>query len=235
MRRVLQLAALVAVLTLTATAGTVVLTFEGLQDQEPVLNYYNGGTGGLGSGPGPSDGITFGSDSLAVISLLNGGSGNFDQEPSCCTAVFFLSGPGDIMDVPAGFTTGFSFFYSANFAGSVTVYSGLDATGSVLATLALPTTPDGGLLSACGFTDFCPFSPVGVSFAGTAMSVDFSGTANHIAFDDITLGSATAGGGSSATPEPGAFSLLGIGLASLLAISLRQRKLRLSERAGGGS
>jgi hypothetical protein len=225
MRRLFLLAALVAVLSLTASAATVVLTFEGLGDTEPVLNYYNGGLGGDGSGPGPSDGITFGSDSLAIISDQNGGTGNFAGQPSGVTALFFLSGPGDIMDVPAGFTTGFSFFYSAVSApGTVTVYDGLDATGNVLATLSLPATGDGSGTGTCGLDQFCPFFPIGVSFSGTAMSVDFSGTANEIAFDDITLGSATAGGGS-ATPEPGAFALVGLGMASLGAISLKRRRL----------
>ena len=44
--------------------AAVVLTFEGLQNNEQVLNFYNGGSGGSGSGPGPNYGITFGSDSL---------------------------------------------------------------------------------------------------------------------------------------------------------------------------
>ena len=48
------------------------------------------------------------------------------------------------MDDPAGFTTGFSFNYSAYAdAGAVTVWSGLDGTGTLLATLTLPTTPNG--------------------------------------------------------------------------------------------
>jgi hypothetical protein len=36
-----------------------VLTFEGLKNFEQVENYYNGGNGSLGSGPGPDYGITF--------------------------------------------------------------------------------------------------------------------------------------------------------------------------------
>src|SRR4029077_7151835 len=44
------LALLVFALTCpSAKAGTVVLTFEGLQDNEQILNFYNGGTGSLGS------------------------------------------------------------------------------------------------------------------------------------------------------------------------------------------
>src|ERR1017187_6457894 len=203
MRRVFLVFAFVAMFALAANAGVVTLTFEGIGDEQPVGNYYNGGAG-------TNYGIQFGSDSLAIISDQNGGTGNFNEEPSCCTALFFLTGPGDIMDVAAGFTTGFSFYYSAvNNAGSVSVYSGLDGTGTLLASLTLPVTGDGSGLLGCGGTNFCPFTPIGVTFAGTAESVNFTGTANQIAFDNVTLGASTPGSGS--TPEPGAFSLLGLG------------------------
>jgi len=42
----------------TANSKTA-LTFAGPQDQEPILNYYNGGLRGSGSGPSPNYGITF--------------------------------------------------------------------------------------------------------------------------------------------------------------------------------
>ena len=166
-------------------ANVITLTFEGLGDQEEVLNYYNGGFGGNGSGPGPNYGITFGSDSLAIISDTAGGSGNFTNAPSGDTIVFFLSGVGDVMNVAAGFTTGFSFYYAdqVGFTGSVGVYSGLDGTGSLLASLSLPSTPD----------PYNVFVPIGVTFAGTAESVIFGGSANYIGFDNITLGSSTPG------------------------------------------
>lgn len=209
------LALVLLVGVVAAQAGTIVLTFEGLKDQETVLNYYNGGFGGSGSGPGPNYGITFGSDSLALISGEFGGSGNFSGAPSMPTVLFFLTGPGDIMDVPAGFTTGFSFFYSAiNLPGVVNVYSGLDGTGTLLASLNLPTTPSEPGTPGCPYGAFCPWFPIGVSFSGTAMSVDFTGTANQIGFDNITLGSKTPG-----TPEPGTLVMFGsgvIGLAGLL-------------------
>ena len=211
--------ALLSVVALSAQAQTV-LTFEGLQDQEQVLNFYNGGLGGNGSGPGTNYGITFGADSLALISGANGGTGNFSGSPSMPTVLFFLSGPGDVMDVSGGFTTGFSFFYSAvNSPGSVDVYSGLDGTGTLLASLSLPTTPSEPGTTGCPYGTFCPWFPIGVTFSGTAESVVFSGSANQIAFDDVTLGSPTPG----VTPEPGTMLLFSAGLLAL-GRALRRRK-----------
>jgi hypothetical protein len=209
-------------LVTSAKASTVVLTFEGLGDEETVNNYYNGGLGGSGSGPGPNYGITFESNALAIISNQDGGSGNFAGNPSGDTIVFFLTGTGDVMNVAGGFTTGFSFFYSAiNNPGTVTVYSGLDATGTVLATLNLPTTPSNAGNAVCQSDQFCPFSPFGVTFAGTAMSVDFSGVANQIGFDNITLGSSTPGGMS---PEPATYALMGGGLVAAGLFRSRRRR-----------
>jgi hypothetical protein len=183
------------------------LDFTGLQNQEQVLNYYNGGLGGNGSGPGPNYGVVFGTDSLALISSTVGGGGNFQNAPSN-SIVFFLGGPGDVMDVAGGFNTGFSFYYSASGTGSVNVYSGLDGTGSLLATLNLPNSAGNGA-PGCTYY-YCDWQPVGVSFAGTAESAVFSGSANNIGFTDITLGSATPG---APGPLPGAGF---VGLAALV-------------------
>jgi hypothetical protein len=192
----------------SAAQAVNVLTFEGLGDQEPINNYYNGGLGGNGSGPGPNFGITFSSQSLSVIDSDNGGSGNFSNNPSGHTIMFFLAG-NDTMNVAAGFTTGFSFFYSANATpGSVSVFDGLNGTGNLLGTLVLPVTPNA----------FNVWVPIGVAFNGTAMSVVWGGSANHIGFDDVTLGSETPG-----VPEPGStIALLGMAFAGIAAL---KRKL----------
>lgn len=193
----------------SAAQAVNVLTFEGLGDNESINNYYNGGTGGNGSGPGPNYGITFTSDSLALIDSDNGGSGNFSNNPSGDTIMYFLSG-ADTMNVAAGFMTGFSFFYACQvgFTGSVNVYSGLNGTGSLLATLVLPSTPN----------PYNVWVPIGVTFNGTAESVIFGGSANFIGFDDITLGSDTPG-----VPESGStIAFLGMAFAGIAAL---KRKL----------
>jgi len=210
-----------AAVAMSAPAAPIVLTFEGLRDLEPIQNYYNGGLGGNGSGPGPNFGITFSGNALAVIDRDAGGSGNFGGEPSPSTIAFFLTGGGALtMNVPAGFTTGFSFFYSAiRQSGSIRVFDGLNGTGTLLATLALPLTPFNGAPDPTG--QFSPFLPIGVAFAGTARSVDFGGTANQIGFDDITLGSVNPG--VTAIPEPATLAVFG-GIAVAGLFGYRRRK-----------
>lgn len=123
------------------------------------------------------------------------------------------------MNVAAGFDTGFSFFYSSNNTpGTVSVWSGLNSTGSLLATLNLPVNATGG--DGCFGTGFCPYTPFGVTFDGTALSVDFAGANNQIAFDDITLGSATPGG---VVPEPATWAMMLVGF-GMMGASMRYRR-----------
>jgi hypothetical protein len=88
------------------------------------------------------------------------------------------------------------------------VWDGLDGTGNLLATLALALTPFNGAPDPTGA--FSPLVPVGVAFDGIARSVDFGGTVDRIAFDDITIGSVTPGANTS-VPEPGSLILLAAG------------------------
>jgi hypothetical protein len=136
--------------------------------------------------------------------------------------LFFLGGTETFMNVPAGFDTGFSFFYTAiNNPGSVSVFDGLNGTGTLLATLNLPTT-----LSACDSSfgaGFCPFFASGIGFSGIAQSVSFAGVANQVVFDDITFGSITPGE-LSPVPEPASILLVGTGLSGMAMAAWRRRK-----------
>lgn len=208
---------------MVVSAAPVVLNFEGVGDQASVNNFYNGGTDSTGHS-GTNYGINFSTTSLGIIDSDAGGSGNFANEPSASTVLFFLSGNADTMNVAAGFTTGFSFYYSTSQAAFVSVYSGLNGTGTVLATINLPVNFSNGNCVGDPTGAYCHWDPVGVTFAGTAMSVNFGGSANFVAFDDVTLGSATAGGGGpTAVPEPESVLLVGLGLTAIAAARRKRR------------
>ena len=104
------------------------------------------------------------------------------------------------MNVLNGFDTGFSFFYTSSRAGTVTIYDGLDGTGTVLGTVAIVSQHDD-----CGSGDpngsFSCWAPVGVTFSGTAFSVNFGGVANQTGFDNITLGSDVPEDGGGPPPD----------------------------------
>jgi len=192
-----------------AKAGTVVLTFEGCGDSAQILNFYNGGTDSAGNS-GPNYGISFSSNSLCSISQLAGGSGNFQGNPSGVGTAFFLNGTADTMNVAAGFTTGFSFYYSSAQAGSINVWSGQNDTGTLLTTLSLGANNQNHCAPGSTQT-FCSWDPIGVTFTGTAESVDFAGVANEVGFDNITLGASVP------APEPSTALLLSAGIVTLVA------------------
>lgn len=209
-------ASLVAAACIAGTADAQVLDFEGIGNNNSIGNYYDGGFG-------PNFGIEFFGNALAIESGVGRcqGTGNFALQPSGCGVLYFLTSNATGMNRASGFTTGFSLFYSAAFnAGSLEVWSGLNGTGSLLASLNLPVTGDGAGNPSCLGTNFCPWTPVGVTFSGTAQSILFAGVANQIGFDDVTFGSSTPG---TVVPEPSTYALMAAGLAALGFASRRRR------------
>lgn len=208
--RCLAVAALAG--TIGSAQAAIVLDFEGTGNITPIGNFYNGGAG-------TNYGISFGADALSI----HGPSNNEALLPSGVNGVFFLNGSGALMNVAAGFTTGFSFYYSAPFyTGEIQVFDGLNGTGNLLASLTLPMTTNGAGVLACGGMNFCPYEAIGVAFVGTAKSVNFGGVANQVVFDDVTIGSVRAGDTGNQVPEPGILSLIGLGVAGL-GLKLRKR------------
>jgi hypothetical protein len=221
--RGMQVIALTALVASAASAQVRQLTFEGLQNNEAIGNFYNGGTGGNGSGPGPAWGITFTASALAICpGNLPGCSGNFGNNPSAPNAMFWLQA-NPIMNVAPGFTTGFSTFYTnVNDPGAVEIWSGLNATGSLLGTVNLPALGDGsGDPCTNPGANFCRWAGVGTTFAGTAFSVRFTGAANFIAFDNVTFGSDRP---QTIIPEPSTYALLATGMAGLAFARRRRRQ-----------
>jgi hypothetical protein len=197
-----------------AWAGQI-LTFEGLKNFEQVDNYYNGGTGSLGSGPGPNLGITFSSFALAYIPGQQTGKVTpFPGDPSPPTVLLDFNAANPVgagvptsftMDASAGFSQGLNFYdIDIGRTGSVSIWSGADGGGTMLAQQSLPITP-------------AAFSgPTTVLFPGTAHSVVFTGGNDQLAIDDISF--------VTSVPEPSTLTSMLISLGSLFAIYLLRRR-----------
>lgn len=205
-----------AALAVATPALAQVLTFEGVGNKNPVGNYYDGGDGG-------NLGISFSANALGIVDADAGGTGNFANETSPDTVLFFLSGSAATLNYAGGFDTGFSFFYTSSEDAFVKVWSGADSTGSLLATLNLTATPVGS--GDPSGDPFNTFVPVGVSFLGIAQSIDFGGAADRCAFDNVTFGSAVPDDGTGgAVPEPSTYGLFGA--AALMGVVALRRRMR---------
>ena len=205
-------------------AQIIVLDFEGAGNNAQVLNFYNGGTDSKGLS-GENYAIQFGTNALALRDKDIGGSGNFANEPSPDTVMFFMKGSA-ILNYEQGFDTGFSFFYSAKYAARVFIYDDLNASGNLLASInLLPQYTENCTGDPTG--TYCNWTPIGASFDGVAKSVDFGGTVLHTGYDNVTFGSAIPGGAPQRLafqtmaiplPEPATWALFTLGLIGLSSI-----------------
>jgi len=171
-----------------------VLTFEGIANGTPVGGFY-------------APGYIFSVATLALVDSDAGGGGNFANEPSANTIMFFTDADNAVLNVTSGFSNGFSFFYTSSTAAMVSVWSGLNATGSLLGTINLAAQFSSGCAGDPN-GDFCNFSNAGVAFAGNAFSIDFGGAAGQTGYDNITFGSDVAVG---AVPEPATWAMMLLG------------------------
>jgi hypothetical protein len=144
-----------------------------------------GGSGGFGSTRGPNDGVTFSTLALAEGDATTSRPGsNFLNQPLAPYALISLFGNFTMNDTD-GMTSGFSFYYSSNGAfpgATIDIYSGLNGTGSLLASM----NPNAALTPFCTTSEqFCVWQADGATFSGTVESVVFKNV-DYTAFDDVT-------------------------------------------------
>jgi hypothetical protein len=108
--------------------GGFSLSFNELQFGEGVLEYYNGGFGGAGSGPGPAFGVSFTPGLIAV-------EGDEYGEPDGKAAE--LDAPEVIMNISGGFS-GLVQFYVLGGPIDVAFYDELDGLGNLVGTISSP-------------------------------------------------------------------------------------------------
>ena len=207
-------------LVINSVNATVMLTFEGAGDNTQILNFYNGGTDGQGHA-GQNLGVSFSSDAFTFIDSDAGGTATIANEPSPSTILGF-QGTGLTMNVTAGFSEGFSVFYTSRVTGVVTIFDGLDAIGNTLASANLGINHN---LGGCtgdpnpNTGEVCHWDLIALNFGGLAKSVRFDASSQFAtAFDNITIGSVAA------VPEPNSLSLALLGLSLIPMVAVYRRK-----------
>ncbi|MBN8808314.1 MAG: PEP-CTERM sorting domain-containing protein [Sphingomonas sp.] len=223
MKKVLVAAAMILT-PAVANAAPIYLDFENIapypnNNNVSIGDYYNGGTSSIGTS-GTNYGVQFTTGATllclntAGTTCSNTSRGGQGISTSQFGALYFPSA-GATMNVAAGFNTGFAGVYSNPFGSATTVniYSGLNGTGTLLATTSLGSTGTGTCnTNISGGAAYCPFNNFSLGFSGTAMSVVFGGTVNQQVFDDFTFGSTTVGG---AVPEPATWAMMMLGFGAL--------------------
>ena len=182
---------LLAILTYGALAPRpsqakgVLLDFEGIGDNVAIQDFYNGGAAGNGV-IGPDYDVTFAGSALSLVDADDGGGGNFANEPSSKSILFWLNDVDTHMNFAPGFSQ-FSLYYAAAmFPGSLSFWTGSNGTGSQVGiTQSLGVTGSG-----CGGDPggaYSCWAKLDVALPQLAYSATFGGSANYIGFDNVSF------------------------------------------------
>ncbi len=201
MKPLITLAAALA-MPLAQAAGPALVDFETPTSFASIAEHYNGGTDSAGLA-GSNLGVSFTADALG---LMNDSAGPYFSNAPSPLGVMAPVGADATMNVAAGFTGGVGFWYasSAFVLQGVNVWTGLNGSGTLLASFNLASNAQA---DGCNSSDYCRFDQMTSSFAGTARSITFGNAANAAAFDNISI---------TAVPEPTTALMLSLGLAGLL-------------------
>ncbi len=209
MKLITTTAALVLAVTTSAWAGpSITIDFEGAVGYvNPIADFYNGGTDGAGNS-GANLGVSF---TDAAVGVSNDAFFIYYANAPTPGTVLMAFDKTATMNVASGFTDQLTFWYasSATTLDAVNIYSGLNSTGTLLASASL----FGNASLGCSDLAFCRFDLTSVKFAGVARSVNFAGNAQFVAYDNI---------GITPVPELNTYVMLAAGLLAMAFIKRRQ-------------
>jgi len=214
----------------TVSGSIDTLTFGGQVNATSINTFFDGGTDAYGTAGGTANnvGITFTAPAEFLNagyngSGFNGGTGKFENVPSGATGVLYMASvpttTTPILNDANGFSA-LSFNYSlygnsSSYASTVSLYSGLNGTGTLLDTLSLGAN---GTTVTCtsSHDDFCTWSSVSSGqLGGVAESAVFNGNARtYTEFDALAL--------DTAVPLPASLWLLLGGLGGLVGFARRR-------------
>ena len=210
--RTMAAAAALAASAAPVFAGNLLIDFEGASSFASVADYYNGGADSNGVAGSNNLGVSF---TGAALALSNDVLGPYFSNAPTPGTVMFASDSTALMNFTNGFFGELSFFYSAASSAldAVTIYSGLDGTGSVLGVLDLAANAQ---QNGCSDSAYCNWEKVALSFNGVGKSISFGGNAGNVAFDNISV---------AAVPEPETYAMFALGLVGVALAVRRQRRV----------
>ena len=203
------MSALAASLLAAAPAFSFTLDFQGAGDYNFIQDYYNGGTNDAGAS-GTNYGVSFGSDALIVTN--NDDFTYYSNAPSA--GVLSAVGADAALNVASGFSGDVSFWYSSAEDTTVSVFSGLNGAGTLLATFALLANANDG----CSDTAYCHWDFKSLNLAGVGQSIQF-GSAVGAGFDEVSVSEVPL-------PAPAAAWLMLSGLGGLGCLGALSRRRR---------
>ncbi len=188
-----------------ATAATINLDFSGATSNASVNDFYNGGTDSQGAS-GTNYGVSF---APSVLDLTN--SADFTQFTNGPSNSAIYVNPGDVpgvMNLSSGFSGSLGLSYSSLGDTTVSIFSGLNGTGSSK-TFTLTSNDD-----ACTDVAACSWTSLLLDFTGVAQSVEFGSNGGHALYTNINV---------APVPLPAAGLLLLCGSAGLGLFGARRR------------